>query len=325
MRLFDAIFNNTTNGLLLTDHEGVIQRVNDTFLRRTGYVAADLVGKPAGFFDTQEDYGEHFQESLWDALHEQGEWRGRIWNRAKNGKLYASWLKVVPITDVAITPEIISNAATQTAPPHNAKRTILHYLGIYSEIDIHDEESLEARHQAINYDSLTHLPNVLLFKEKLIATQALMKRYATRFAVLYVSLDRFSPINSLLGYPIGDELLRQVSERLLNRVRQVDMLARVGGDEFVMVLADIKTLADVSHVARNVLRWLQMPFSIQSHTLTVAVHLGISVYPDDSKEVDTLIGQAKEAMLRARHTDNGEFCFYTNEEEMMKQGTAKHG
>jgi len=321
MRLFDAIFNNTTNGLLLTDHEGVIERVNDTFLRRTGYVAEDLIGKLARFFDVQDEHGENFQESLWDALNEHGEWRGKIWNRTKNGKLYASWLKVVPITNLDISPAIIANheAEIETTEPNDTnEKTIIHYLGIYSEIDIHGEESLETRHQAINYDSLTHLPNILLFKEKLIATQALMKRYATRFAVLYVSLDRFSPINSLLGYPIGDELLRQVSERLLNRVRQVDMLARVEGDEFVMVLADIKTLADVSHVARNVLRWLQMPFSIQSHTLTVTVHLGISVYPDDSKGVDTLIEQAKEAMLRARQTDNGEFSFYTNAENIIQ-------
>ncbi len=322
MRLFDAMFNNTTNGLLLTDHEGVIKRVNDTFLRRTGYVAADLIGKPASFFDSHNEHGENFHESLWDALHEQGQWRGKIWNRAKNGKLYANWLKVVEVTHLAISPAILVGGQAETAEPvtpNNTEKTILYYLGIYSDMDIHGEESALIRHQAINYDTLTHLPNLLLFKEKLAATQALMKRYAMRFALLYVSLDRFSPINSLLGYAIGDELLRQVSERLQNRVRQVDMLARVGGDEFVMVLTDIKTLADVSHVARNVLRWLQMPFSIQSHTLTVSVHLGIAVYPDDSNDIDPLLEQAKQAMLRARQTDNGEFCFYTNDNEFLEE------
>ncbi len=305
MHLFDALFNNTTNGLLLTDHEGVIERVNSTFMRRTGFAAEDLIGKTASFFKSQM-HDESFYEALWDVLQEHGEWRGQVWNRDKNGKLYASWLKIVPVTDVSMLPNMHGQATLE-----NSEQTILHYLGVYSDIDLHGEESAETRHQALNYDSLTGLPNLLLFKEKLCAAQALMKRYDTRFALLYVSLDRFSPINSLLGYPVGDELLRQVAERLQNRVRQVDMLARVGGDEFLMVLADIKTLADVTYVARNVLRWLQMPFSIQSHTLTVTVHLGITLYPEDNDDVDTLIQQAKEAMLRARKTDSGEICFYT--------------
>ncbi len=313
MRLFDAIFQNTTNGLILTDHEGIIEHVNETFLRRTGFAAADLIGKTASFFKSN-GYDESYYESLWDALQEQGEWRGRVWNRSKSGKLYASWLKIVPITSV----EIALDEAMQSPPtPSDTEPSILHYLGVYSDVDIHGEESQATRHQSLNYDSLTGLPNELLFKEKLLATQALMKRYATRFAVLYVSLDRFAPINSLLGFQVGDELLRQVAERLQNRVRQVDMLARVGGDEFIMVLADIKTLADVSHVARNILRWLQMPFSIQSHTLTVSAHLGIAMYPEDHKEVDTLLEQAKQAMLRAREADDGEFCFYTSAEDVL--------
>ena len=295
MRLLSAIFETISDAVVVTDTKGVIVRANAALSAQTGYNSQELIGRKAGCFKS----GRHdavFYRQLWQSLREQGRWQGDIWNRHKNGGVYLSWLTIRAVLDKSAV--------------------VTHYLGVFTLADPLASNPVQARYQAISYDALTGLPNYLLFMEKLAANLALSKRHGSRFALLYLRLDGFRPVNQLLGYPVGDDLLKEVAERLQNRMREVDLITRLNGDEFLLVLTDIRDLGNISHVTRNLLRWLQMPFSIRSNTLTLAARIGIAVYPDDHNELPGLLAQAKEASLHTKRLQRGGFCFYNQQNEL---------
>ncbi|MDM8545025.1 diguanylate cyclase [Candidatus Venteria ishoeyi] len=290
MRLNTALFDHMNDGVILTNKEGVIERANTAFLHKTGYTLKEVIGKKGRFFQSRP-HNLDFYQKLWAQLRSEGYWQGIVDDRKKNGYLFKTYLKIFAI---------------QSA--NNDKAT--HYLGIYTDVDLnsHDYEAL--LYHANNYDHLTQLPNTALFVEKITGIQALVQRYNTRFALLRIALHRFDAVHRLMDYALADEVLLQVVERLNKRLRSTDLMSRMADNEFIMALVDVKDFSSIEHVAGNILRWLQMPFMLQAHTVTISAHIGIAVYPDDHKDIKKLMGQTKLALTQAKMSAEGGYAFF---------------
>ncbi|MCP4698758.1 MAG: diguanylate cyclase [Gammaproteobacteria bacterium] len=296
MRLITALFQTTADGILITGPDRVIQYVNPAFSGITGYTANEVLGKDprclkSGKHDTQ------FYANLWKSIAVNGYWRGEIYDRNKKGEIYKVWTTISAI--------------------HNGNKEITNYLGTFSEFPQRQRNLEQARYQAAGYDMLTGLPKRSLFRDRLHTTHAIAKRHANRFALLILKLDSFKPVNDIFGYATGDELLRETADRLRKRVREVDTVARFGGDVFAVIVSDVNEIQDIFHIARNILKWLQVPFSLGEHTVTVSACIGVAVYPDDSIDIDHLLKQASMAGRRARTLGKGRLCFHNRQWENM--------
>jgi diguanylate cyclase (GGDEF)-like protein/PAS domain S-box-containing protein len=288
LRLTAAIFDSTADGIFVTNLSNRIQRVNPAFTKITGYTAEEVYGKKTAFLASGR-HDKHFYQDLWNSITKTGHWQGEIWNRKKDGEVYVAWLSISAITDERGQP--------------------LQYMAILTDISRLQEDIENARYLA-NYDSLTRLPNRLLFHDNLLQTQTWANRYNHLFALLFIDLDGFKPVNDQLGHAIGDQLLQGVAERLKNCVRESDTVARLGGDEFTIILKNIRKVQDAAKVASDLIQCLQRPFQLSGHQVVISASLGISIYPHDSKEIDVLLKCADSAMYEAKNAGKGRYCFY---------------
>lgn len=286
-RLLDAIFANSHDGMMLTTKEGIILQVNSALLHQSGYSTSELVGQNARCLKSNRHLPSFYRQ-IWQNLEVKRQWQGEIWNRRKNGEAYKIWLKIIGI----------------------GNGTNLHYLGICSPPSSKSNEWVETIFNYTSYDPLTGLPYWWLFKEKLSALFTLSRRYSTHVALLYISLDGFKPINHLLGYQTGDQLLQEIVDRLRSRLRGADMMARIKGDCFAMALSDLKDITNATHVIQNILQWLHMPISVAGQTITVKAHIGVSFYPDYHSDPEMLLKQAQSAATQAKQMNEGGFCIF---------------
>jgi diguanylate cyclase (GGDEF)-like protein/PAS domain S-box-containing protein len=291
MRLIEAILQHCSDGIVVTDLGTKVQYVNPAFTRISGYTPKEMVGRTPAKLKSGR-YAREFYREMWEAVKTQGGWHGKIWNRRKNGALYVAWLTITTIT--------------------NADKQPCNYLGVFREQPFEDD-SAEPFNGA-THDPLTGLPNRILLESKMTTAIALARRNSSRVAVLYLDLKDFRPVNELLGHPMGDRLLQEVADRINARVREFDTVCRLEADRFIVVITDVKQLEDISFVARNILRWLEMPFSLDSHTVAVSPSIGIALYPDDHSDILGLLVSAQQAMQRARTAGKGRMCFYNPEQ-----------
>jgi diguanylate cyclase len=175
--------------------------------------------------------------------------------------------------------------------------------------------ALQARNEQLRaaalYDALTGLPNRVLLDERLIQAMRRSERSGKPFAVMFVDLDRFKPVNDTYGHEVGDQLLRAVSERMQACVRGEDTVARSGGDEFIVVMAELARGLDAGIVGEKILKELARRFEVGSHRLDIGASIGISVYPDDARDVKTLLLHADAAMYHAKHAGRSQLSFFT--------------
>ncbi|MCG8012550.1 MAG: PAS domain S-box protein [Candidatus Thiodiazotropha weberae] len=286
-----AVFRSTGEGVTITDHEGNILDVNDAFTRITGYSRDEVIGRNPRVLQSGR-HDKHFYEDMWHQLLENGQWHGEIWNRSKNGTVY---------------PEILTISSVD--PDDGGPKK---YVGVFA--DISSLKATEARldHLA-HHDSLTGLPNRLLFRDRLIHSLASSERKGTKVAVVFLDLDRFKNINDTLGHGVGDQLLVEVSERITRITRAGDTVGRISGDEFCLVLEDLHLSIEVIPVVEKVLQIFADPFDVESHILRVSSSIGIALYPDNSKDADALLSFADAAMYEAKEAGRNTYCFYTRE------------
>ncbi|RNC69845.1 MAG: EAL domain-containing protein [Desulfuromonadales bacterium] len=173
------------------------------------------------------------------------------------------------------------------------------------------KQAEEELYRLAHHDTLTGLPNRILFLDRLRQAKALANRYRHQVAVLFLDLDRFKIINDTLGHPVGDKLLQQVARRLAECVREVDTVARIGGDEFTIILVNIDNLDDVKRIGHKILKSLSAPMTIDSYELYVTTSIGISLYPGDGENLDTLVKKADIAMYHAKGEGRNNYQFYT--------------
>ncbi len=283
------VFESTNEGIMVTDAESVIQSVNPAFTTITGYSIEEAAGnKPKMLKSGQQD--QKFYEEMWKKLLNDGNWKGEIWNRRKNGEIYPQWLTINTIKD------------------ENDNTT--HYVAVFSDIT-----KIKRSEQRLNYlayhDSLTGLANRLLFHDRLQQAIWQAKRNEDILAVLYLDLDRFKIINDTLGHSIGDRVLRQVAERLKKCVRESDTVSRWGGDEFTIIMQNIKLVQDVGKIAKAILGSLSQAFRHEGYELYIRASLGISMYPNDGDEVDDILKKADTAMYQAKLHGKNNYKFFS--------------
>lgn len=278
--------------IVITDRNQVILRANQAFARITGYSVDEAIGKtPALLKSGLQD--EEFYRSMWNSLSRDGCWQGEIWNRRKDGVVYPEWLNITAITD--------------------KEGQISNYVASFS--DITDRKLSEDKiHQLAFYDPLTQLPNRRMLQERLKHSIDLERREGKQLALLMVDLDHFKPINDSLGHLAGDELLQKVAERISTRLRDVDMVARFGGDEFIVLLEDIAHPDDAARVAEEIIAILSMPFSLSlSDDVRIGASIGISLCPQHGDSSEILIDNADAALYQAKNQGRGFFAYFSEE------------
>lgn len=289
IKLLAKVVESSEEAILITDAKLNIVFVNGAFVRITGYGEKEALGKNPRLLksDRQDNL---FYRNMWKQINTYGSWQGEIYNRRKNGEIYPEWQSISVVM--------------------NGKGEVTHYVAIF--LDITKRKEAEARIiQMANYDALTGLANRNLLNDRI--TQALLgaHRQQSRFAVMYLDLDNFKDINDGYGHAVGDALLKNTAERLLDCVREGDTVARQGGDEFILLFPDIDGSGGAAKVAEKLLHTLSNPYSIEGQELFVSVSIGIAVYPDDGEDIEKLLKNADSAMYNAKQEGRNCYRYFT--------------
>ena len=279
LRLAATVFETVDEAVLVCDLNNVIVSVNPAFTEITGYRPEEVIGKNPKLLGSGSHPPEFYQE-MWRTLVQTGSWRGEIWNRSKSGRVYVEWLAIKQVRD------------------DEGKAT--GYVAVFS--DISERKAAEQRMQHLaHYDALTELPNRTLFSDRLQQSLAKAKRDKTRMALMFIDLDEFKPINDRLGHYVGDLLLKEVAKRLLGCLRrESDTVVRMGGDEFVVILPEMDTLADATRVADQILVTLSQPFELAGHSVRISASIGIAAFPENGSDDKQLLKSADSAMYQAK-------------------------
>lgn len=285
------VFHNSREGIIITNPQKTIIDVNEAFCELTGYARDEVIGqKPVLLRSGMHE--KKFYEKLNESIITNGSWRGEIWNRKKNGELYAEFLRIDAVRD--------------------GKGEVENYIGIFSDITEHLKRQEQLHHMA-NYDPLTNLPNRHLFMTLAEQILSFSKRKSSKAVVSFLDLDGFKQVNDLYGHEIGDSVLKEVAERLGKQLRQSDAIARIGGDEFVVVFSDIETLEDVQPLFERILKTLKEPFSVNGNLITIGASIGASLYPDHGEEVEMLVRHADAAMYRSKANGRNQVTYFDHE------------
>jgi len=274
--------------IIVTDSEGRIEYVNPKFTKVTGYSMEEVLGQTPrilkGGFLTEE-----FYRDLWTTILAGEEWHGVFHNRTKCGEMLWELASISPI--------------------RNEEGVITHFVSVKE--DFTEIKRLQDRMDNLaHHDQLTGLPNRTLFYDRLKHAQALAKRREKGFALFYMDLDGFKAVNDTHGHELGDHLLKAVGERLSECVRESDTVARIGGDEFTVLLPDLQSRDTAASLAQLIIEALIRPFQFDGVSCGIGVSIGISFYPTDGEESDRLISCADAAMYRVKNTGRNSFAFW---------------
>lgn len=283
-----SVFASTQEGILITDQDANILEVNPAFTRLTGYAREEVLGKNPHILKSDRHDAE-FYSDLWRALRENGLWRGEIWNRRKDGSLYLEWLTISAVTDKAGEPT--------------------HYIGAFFDITLVKQQERRLEYLAY-FDPLTGVPNRVLLADRMRQAIAHARRQECLFAVGYLDLDAFKPINDQFGHAVGDGLLVEVAQRIRGALREGDTVARLGGDEFVVLLLDLERTEECFSTLRRLLNKIAEPLTVQDHRLAITASIGASLFPLDDADPDTLLRHADQAMYQAKQAGKNRFHLY---------------
>ena len=290
MMLAARVYENSNEGIIITDAETRILSVNRSFSTITQFSAEEVIGKVPTVLSSSMQ-SEDFYQGMWKRINDTGFWQGEITNKRRDGSLYPEWLSIIAVKD--------------------DMGTVMNYIGIFSDISERKLSEERIRNLA-HYDALTGLPNRILFRDRL--EQALIKaqRKSEKVAILFLDLDRFKHINDTLGHGVGDGLLKEIGARLLSCVRDQDTVSRQGGDEFIIVLPETDA-PGAAIVAEHILHVASRRCEIDGYDLHITPSIGISIYPDDAIERDVLIKYADVAMYQAKDGGRNTYRFYTSD------------
>ena len=278
LALAASVSENSLNGVIITDAQQRIIEVNPAFTRITGYSRAEALGQTPHLLSS----GRHdadFYAAMWSEIHATGQWRGEIWNRHKDDNVFPEELSIVAVRD--------------------ADGTSIRYIGIFSDITQIKTQEAQLRQMA-HYDPLTGLPNRMLLADRMKVALATATRSGEKLAVCYLDIDGFKPVNDTWGHATGDRLLQEVAGRMRDTVRGGDTVARLGGDEFVLLLANTTDLEQCKASLSRILQSVTQPIFIDGAALTITASVGITLFPDDKADADTLLRHADQAMYAAK-------------------------
>jgi diguanylate cyclase (GGDEF)-like protein/PAS domain S-box-containing protein len=288
IRLAATVFDTVDTAAMVTDKDTRIIKVNPAFSVITGYSPEEALGQTPGLLSSGAHPVEFYKE-MWDSLKATGSWQGEISNRRKNGEFYTEWLSINEVCD-------------------NEGR-LTHYVALFS--DISERKAAEAHmHNLAHYDVLTGLPNRALLSDRLQQSIAAAKRERSHMALMFIDLDRFKPINDTLGHHIGDLMLKEVAKRMLECLRESDSAARIGGDEFVVLLPLIETESDAVAVAEKIRNTLEQSFELAGRSLNISSSIGVAVYPGHGGDEKSLLKNADTAMYYAKEAGRNNVMLY---------------
>ena len=292
LRMAATVFEHSTAAILVTDPAGYIVQINKAFSRVTGYSAGQVLDQLPGMLTADRQQATHLQYIL-GQLNQRGSWEGEVWLKRKGGENFPAWVGITAV--------------------HDEEGDLVSYVCFFS--DISERKASEQRiHRLAYYDALTHLPNRTLFQDRLHSALQHAERHNEWVVLMFLDLDRFKPINDSLGHAAGDRMLKDVAVRLSACVDGDDTVARMGGDEFTLLLQPRATrdgaLNRAIHVAEQILSSLARPFVLEGREFFVTASIGIALAPQDGNELSQLMKNADTAMYHAKERGKNNFQFY---------------
>ncbi len=287
LRTIAISFKNTSDGVWISDQNFLIEEINDAYSEITGFKFEESVGKTVPFVEVEEGDSNEISV-IKQALEEEGKWSGELWGRGKD----SNYLQEIHIDRV-----------------NNDEDESVQYVGVFSDITYRKKAEEELRKLA-NYDSLTGLPNRALFNERIDQLLKRRNNLNIRFGLLFIDLDSFKRINDSMGHGAGDELLIEVSRRLLTIERGDDLVARLGGDEFVMLIDNIADSHVAAKVAQRIIDMLATPCKLSGHEIILTASIGIAVYPDDGETATLLLQKSDKAMYASKTAGRNVYHFF---------------
>lgn len=293
LQLTARVFSSTHEGILITDANGIIVEANESFLRISGYRRDEVLGQSPLMFSSSRQ-GPEVRAAMWETLAATGTCQGEAWSRRKDGQAYAGLLSINAIADSA--------------------GTVQHYVALVADITPlrAKQEELE---RLLHFDPLTKLPNRILLGDRLQQAMRHANRSAQSVVVLYLDLDRFKQVNDTYGHDIGDQVLVAVAHNMQEAIRDTDTLARMGGDEFVVVLQDVGTACRSAELVERILHACARSVVIGTHVLQVSASIGMTVFPADGCDADQLIRHADQAMFIAKRNGRNRVCRFDQARE----------
>ncbi|MEI7430819.1 MAG: EAL domain-containing protein [Betaproteobacteria bacterium] len=293
-RLSASVFANSYEGITITNADNLIIDVNPAFLRITGYSRDEVIGKNPGLLSSGRQ-GPEFYARMWESLKEHDFWQGEIWNRRKNGEVYAEMLSISLVRD--------------------NKGELQQHIGIFSDITYLKTHEAELNRIA-HYDTLTGVPNRRLLSDRLEQAIVRSRRSAIPMALCYLDLDGFKAINDQHGHGVGDQLLIALTLRMKDELREGDTLARVGGDEFVVVLSDFTDVADSVPMLERLLAAASRPVMVGDLALQISASIGVTFYSQaEEVDADLLLRQADQAMYQAKLAGRNRYHIFDAEQD----------
>lgn len=278
LKLSSRVFSDTHEGIMITDAQQVIVDVNPAFVKITGYSHDEIIGESPRILSSGKQ-SPQFYSQMWKSITELGHWQGEVWNRTKQGELYSELLNISSLT--------------------NEHDEVTHYVAVFSDIT-----SIKQQQDKLNlmahYDVLTHLPNRSLFIDRFHQSIAHSKRTGHQLAVCFLDLDDFKPVNDTYGHEAGDRLLIEVAERITGCIREGDTLSRQGGDEFAILLNDIESASQYEITMQRIHKALALPYFIDGVQHNITASSGVTLYPSDNGDIDTLLRHADQAMYKSK-------------------------
>ena len=289
-KLTTKFFDSASEGLLITDTNQKIIKVNHAFSKMTGYDEVDVIGRTPDLLSSGKHDGG-FYAAMWKDINQHGWWQGELWNRRKDGTTYLEWLTIHTLRD--------------------ERGELSNYIAIFSDITL-IKAAKERLEYMVAHDELTALPNRNELKGRMAQTFARAQRHKGTFALMFIDLDNFKNVNDNLGHDCGDMLLQQVADRLILCVRTEDTVARIGGDEFNVLLEDV-TETQIATTAQRILDHISKPYLIKDQQVFVSASIGIAVYPKDAEDIETLTKNADSAMYQAKDQGKDSYQFFTSD------------
>ena len=288
LELSARVFSDTHEGITITDENQKIIDVNTAFCEITGYSLQEVIGKTPKILRSNKHSSEFYQK-MWLQINDQGHWQGEVWNKRKNGEIYAALLTISSIAD--------------------ANQKVVNYVGVFSDITAskHQQEQFE---RMAHYDLLTGLPNRALFNDRFNQAIAHSKRNASLLAVCFLDLDNFKPVNDNFGHDIGDQLLIEVARRIKACIREEDTVSRQGGDEFALLLNNLTSFSQCEQTMERVHHSLAQAFVIGGNSHNITASSGITLFPLDEGDIDILLRHADQAMYEAKETGRNRYKLY---------------
>ncbi|RKZ98873.1 MAG: hypothetical protein DRQ43_00880 [Gammaproteobacteria bacterium] len=300
LKLHDTAFNSAHEGITLTDTDGNIITVNPAFTRITGYQQEEVIGRNPRVLKS----GRHdidFYRAMWRSILDTGNWRGEIWNKNKYGEIY---------------PELLSITAV-----HDSNGDVSNYVAVFSDISLIKEQEQQLKKMAY-YDALTKLPNRSLLTDRIIQAILQTQRSDVFMAICYLDLDGFKPVNDTYGHELGDSLLIEMSNRLQECLRGGDTVARIGGDEFVILLVGMDKIEEYELAMRRLMKAITQEFLIRGNSVMLTASIGVTLYPYDDCDAGTLLRHADQAMYQAKQ--KGKNCYHLFDPEKDTLARSQH-